>query len=578
MGLDSEWKAEFKSRYEEAWLSSIPPSERDFWHIEDLMNFCRKIPECTKPSLDAKDEDHAERRKPPITTGIQIFDRIVDKINYIIYTYPSVRGVVFSFDEAEHNPPNKINLQTQRDKKNTAEPYSAEYVKKHNVHISDGILPDMFRFMATRHLRDDLYRYLTEKFMTGKWNILVPRRPPQFTVIILGARFQCFDNCHRTGNVTEDGDVEMEDGEMMDHLVTQEDKVFSSCCTLYKKRFYDVVDMDPCVHYTRPANVMIEMRGDAFNARETPSYEIGETDLKVITVINSYILSASRNPIVCIKSVDCDNLLICLLNMRRWITKKGFLFKLYLDLTVRKNTEIVDMNLLWMKIMQMFRQLLPEIRAPIEVYTILILLCGCDYTRGFSGIGPRTIWTCFTYQHSGGHNFFQYDDVFRISETNDPESPYEITIGEAYIVDFIAYVLTWKARNGPPDKFHNFMTFPQLANRIKHKRMDTSEFETSDIVLSEVRRLSWTINYWYNGSFGKKYPIFSKDPTTGHSMYGWIKDRVMLTTDGKYYEQIKLAEKVFQTKRSPADSRHQQQQQQQLVVPRLQLMPGRKYP
>jgi hypothetical protein len=543
MTLNSAWKKWIKRKFEKAFVTQIHQTGQDYWHVEDLMTFCHDVPYYTRPSANPKYKD-----KEVITTGIQIFQLLTNKIANLCRYIPYLRGIIFIWDECEYILENKLNTQAERDNSYEAEPYTPEQIKKHKIRITDGTLPDMFRFMATRHLRDDLYRYLSEKFMSSDWHIKL-KRPKQLTMFILGARLTCYDKCHKNGNSNDDDDgMELEDGELDDDFLGEKREI--SNCGGFKKRFHAVVDHNPMVHYSRPINIHIDMFEQDVKIIQFPSFEIGEGDIKIVTAINHFILAISVNPIVCVTTKDGDLISILLLNMRKWITQKGFLLKIYLDLSYCADvTEIAEMNLLWTLMIREMRKIYKEVVNPIEVFAILILLTKTDYTRGFYGIGPGTIWNNFSH-HGGGHHFFHPDTVQIIEKPESVKMPFEVHVQESFVVDFIRYIYTCIASKVAPDH-SQLLTFAELYKRLfANKKLDVSQIENMDKVLSEVRRIFFVLDYWLNASFGKQWFILKKDDVSGLPILGWIKTTVVMGP-GEHYDQILLAEKVCPFSSSP---------------------------
>ncbi len=278
------------------------------------------------------------------------------------------------------------------------------------------------------------------------------------------------------------------------------------------------------------------------------SEKIGEGDLKIPKNI-----AKMPNGNIYIRSNDGDMIPILLLNMRRWIDKNSKFIKygIFIDTRSRANQEkgcIVDVVSLWRNILVYFKEYFPGIHCPIETICLLILLTGSDYTERFPQLGPATVWKSFL---EGGHKILFKTSQSRVIYDNERKENeailmddsfggmchqrYSLTIKEHNVFEFLTFCYHKRILMGNQKKRkQNQYTSPSMErNRIFANFIIPSDEE----IISEIRRVWWTLDYWMNGISDSKEPF--TDPielhkTSGLSKRGWEYDNQRVVKRAKH--------------------------------------------
>jgi len=128
-------------------------------------------------------------------------------------------------------------------------------------------------------------------------------------------------------------------------------------------------------------------------------YVIGEADLKIPHYAR--LFAGSSVFVVC---HDTDLLPILLMTVKDWVPQMGRCRgQLVLDMTTPSDVKkrpplpgVVDIIELWRVIHEWFDIYYQEIRNPVEVFCLLIILMGTDYVHNPPMLGPGTLWKAFS--------------------------------------------------------------------------------------------------------------------------------------------------------------------------------------
>lgn len=507
MGIDTDWKAKLAEMYPDCWTNGLPDGVSPIMVIDDLSLNCRKV------TTGAK-------------TGEEMITRLINRIDSL--GNPKLEKRVIIFDEGEYTPLNKQITQKKRtddNKKNP--PFTPKEIRDNFRGINEGRLPIMERFMATRSLQPELYRFFTKAILNWSSKNAYVKKPE---IVIDG------------------GVIEVQDRE----------KVSLKSQIIVKHPGYDF----PTFY---------------------ESSKIGESDVKIVRYVNSVV---EGDILVC--SYDTDLIPILLLSVRDWIGSSGEINKrVFLDLSPSgfcthkpgggvikqrggevqdpkdNKRQMLDMVLLWRSIIEDFNMKFPFISDPIEIIVTLMMMSGTDYVETIYGIRCNKIWNAF---EDIGNSVMYLNEPLLITDKKwsvDVNEIHSIILAEHKMYQWIAVVF-YHVLFGKPDNYLIF-SFDQISIREYRKKFkikvdtnlgknetDRSTVEiTMDLMrdyikdrgmkyklhddfylMGFIRRIGWNLDYIsnsmkYGGS--KDHPFNSggsKDPLqidrdSSLSVHGW---------------------------------------------------------
>lgn len=304
------------------------------------------------------------------------------------------------------------------------------------------------------------------------------------------------------------------------------------------------------------------------------SYIIGEADLKIPHYAR--LFAGSSIFVVC---HDTDLLPILLMTVKDWIPKRGQCpGKLVLDMTTPSDVKkrpplpgVVDIIALWRVIHEWFRWDFREIRNPVEVFCLMIILMGTDYLQNPPMLGPATLWKAFSekklYKHlarsvaTDGHmgsalplHFLENDGVVVVGSTKEFASGSDGGGGGYYNNnnenrEEVVRLLSRDLRGGaftsedqegvglkkcrPGQRVPGIEVYESAVRRflleayseLKGKMAD--KWPPEEWFSAQARRVSWQMAYWYQGDTieGRMFDD-EMAQESGVSIYGWhwIKD------------------------------------------------------
>lgn len=482
MGLGSDWKDLLKKRYPEAWHHSIPENVKVDIVIDDLNQSIRKA-------------INRATNEP----GSLIIKRVVNYMHRIQDVQPDIKRYIMVIDEPKYVPPCKAVEQRERDA-NGAEPFSDEDLRRFNISLTEkGILPDMDRFIATRSLRPELFRFVTCSLMHNPFN----RRG--FTPVVLE----------------------------IDGAVVEQSTGDSR--TLERKRVILQHMMNPWI-------------GE--------SSQIGEGEVKIVKHT-----SVPHDGTYYIRACDSDLIPLLLLAAKEWIdAETGQIHKrVYLNTSrdeiwlndklpsrnqkagpVKSAETLLDVVQLWRCILYEFREKYPQIKDPIEVMVLMMILRGTDYTEGLQGIGAVTIMDTLDYM--GNNVLYDSCPPFTKNLSVDcTEHQCDIIFAEHKIYQWIVALYYCKIYGTKLDNLDVFSletsTKARRNGKYSCRLEDTMNYlrkqklkypiPPDQNLVALIRRIYWNMDYWINGWKLRGYkPPLAVDSETGLSLYGWKNSTV----------------------------------------------------
>ena len=178
----------------------------------------------------------------------------------------------------------------------------------------------------------------------------------------------------------------------------------------------------------------------------------------------------------------------------------------------------------------------PWLTHPIEVICLLLVITKSDYVEALNHFSPKRVWDRF-YRHCGWQ-FFSHPTAVTVHP--DPltligEDQYSIVprqrrlmYNENAIRDFIQYVYWCEIFRDPKIDYYpieRMKSIPDIVQRLIEKQSKT--FLVDDIVhehrlMARVRRITWNLDYWFNGPQGLTWYIFARHGDTNLSIFGWV--------------------------------------------------------
>jgi hypothetical protein len=504
MGIDTSWKKVLAEWYPEAWLLTVPPNQRVNVLLDDLPVNVRKF-------------------TSGATRGVQIRKKFKDRLEKLQLNCDNLKYYIAIIDEPRFVPDAK--QATQRKRSEKEKPFTTEDLKKFSFKVTDGVVPDMARLMATRSLQPEVYRYLTEILMA---NPLSDKNLPV--------------------RIDIDGGVVWKDrdGEML---------------------------LEPSYIISEPCQPVAIYEASRF----------GEADVKIA----KHIARNNKNDVFYVCSYDTDLIPILLLAARDWIDEDEYINrKVYLDTDHRghaifhrgldkdnpnhispalKRTKakasedkaevgkpeepeeprkhLVDIICLWRSILTDFKTAFPSVKDPIEVMTLMMVMTGTDFVERLPGFGAATMMNAFAV--IGCKLMYAEDPILRKDRKDprdsNPEEPWDvphpIILAEHKIYQWIVgvyyYILFQDApedmsifgfekiepdKRGVPGRCKLDMTMASL----RKMPLKTGEIPSDMALMAYSRRVFWNMDYWSNGwkVCGYKNPT-DVHPESGHSLYGW---------------------------------------------------------
>ena len=429
MGIDTDWKAKLAEMYPDCWTNGLPHEVLPIMVIDDLSLNCRKI------TTGAK-------------TGEEMISRLVNRIESL--GNPKLEKRVIIFDEGEYTPLNKQATQEKRTQSNKYPPFTPKEIRDNFRGINEGRLPVMERFMATRSLQPELYRFLTKAILNWSSKNAYVKKPE---IVIDGAV------------------IEVQDRERV----------------------------------SLKAQIIVKHPGYAFPTFYESS-KIGESDVKIVRYVNSVI---EGDILVC--SYDTDLIPILLLSVRDWIGSSGEINKrVFLDLAPRgfcthkpdgevtkqshggevvqepreKKRQMLDIVLLWRSIIEDFNMRFPFISDPIEIIVTLMMMSGTDYVETIFGIRCNKIWNAF---EDIGSNVMYLNEPLLITDKKwnmDVNERHSIILAEHKMYQWIAAVF-YHVLFGEPENYLVF-SFDQMSTREYRKKFNVKV--GSNLVTNETER------------------------------------------------------------------------------------------
>lgn len=478
MGLKPEWKKLLQKEFSSAWISSIPQTHNVDVVIDDFSIYCHQ-------------------GFYGIEAGREVLDRC--KARLLEYLGESVKEYIVLFDEHEYQPRNKEICHRSRSKGQN--PIPNEIVERDHMQITDASWMNISTVLDTPLLRDDFYRFCTEKLTVMQMEY---KKEP-FVVVVDGAR-------ERTG-----------------HKIATQPMI----CYITKLPLEGETDK-----YQRKWN-------------KYSSAKKGESDLKILRYVNKH-----KGDCIVVRSNDADSIVLLLLNMRNLIDLKSGEIdtKIYLDTSKGKQERtgdyLLDVVSLWRAIIVYFQINFPGLNNSIEMLCILMLLSGGDYIQfKFPQLGPVTIWNAFKLHW----RLFKDEHGPFIEKIPPPEKTilygnYRDRIGikikESMLYDFVChcYILrfpgllsiysVFKAPRKVSSLFYIRQTLKNAEQKENNKRWKNHQKEkksmtiqTDDQAFAIFRRIYWTLDYWMNGAENNFVDPLEKDPDQGtFSLYGWEED------------------------------------------------------
>jgi hypothetical protein len=494
MGIHSDWKVFLKEKlFPQCWIANLP-ANFEFSHI-------------------IKDESIAFFA---LLSGVQTGDDIVQK--FLTRTeqmiLPTVKQISMLWDERDKTPKAKQAEQRRRKeefkKSNEGKdvtPFTMEEIKRNNIRITTGLLPDITKIKVTPFLTHDIYRLCTDAILTS-----TSPKIEKVTIWIDGGRIE-----------SKDDPFDLQPINVIKHAEHRS------------------------THLSGPKNCEIIDR----------KIGIGESDIKIIEHINK---SPHRD--IIIMSNDSDVIIATLLNFRNWVAIKDgkytFTKRIYVDDGYKK--AYLCVNSLWWQINKLFSAKYPKCVYNIETMVAIILIGGCDYVESNHTLGPATIWTLwsgekFVKKKGGGYvsevlnnrgsgydALFSNDNYEKMIEFadgdycyNEPDKVQCFRIVESQLVVLMSlwFIQKMHGKSFTPYTKRNLaqsMDDVDQSNTNPMEIRDTNndllgnkcEVPISDAMYAKARRIWWSMDYFSNGY--KRKPLGPEvDKTTKLSLYGYIE-------------------------------------------------------
>lgn len=380
------------------------------------------------------------------------------------------------FDEREYTPLAKQVKQRERKKNATkysnATPYTMKEIMENRIRISDGILPDLDRIALTPRLIDDVFRYCTDFIRDSNHEILL-----RSTIWVHGGRETSKDDDLKT--------VPIE----------------------FKKTNFENNAYDPNTNY-----VLNNNQSNITIIKGTPI--MGETDIKIVHHINN-----SNYRDILVRSSDSDTICILLLNMRNWLSKDTGGGKTLFTKHIWWDDcfgNILDVNALWLSIIERFKKKYNLTKYYIETMVILMLISGSDFNNNFNGLGPKTVYSNF--EDTGYDVMFGSDkeplidfknDTFVI---NDSQKRASIVIKESKMIRFMETFFVKKMFKKKPydtkrkkrgsneydDNNSDRMSIDDFSDKNNGFLVDKFKIPNKAELAAWTRRIWWLLDYWMN--------------------------------------------------------------------------------
>ena len=307
---------------------------------------------------------------------------------------------------------------------------------------------------------------------------------------------------------------------------------------------------------------------------------VGEADVKIAKYAR--VFAGQNIFIVC---HDTDEIPILLMTVKDWIPRKGVCFgRLWLDITIpsydenpkrprrkrRKKDEdeddeddkkpldplpgVIDIIELWRLIHHWFLEEYPDVRNPVEVFCMLLVLMGTDFLKNPPQLGPERLWKAFqipevreflsesviTDGHLGAalpHTTFEQQlvDGTLFNKVTSAQESLNYTLA-LLLRDTTSGTFYHKKQEqhglnhcpeGRQERHISFKEAPlvkfltQAYVNVLPKKVDTRP--NKQWMLAEIRRVEWNMAYWYIGDTGHgRY--FTDDMAlaeNGNSIFGW---------------------------------------------------------
>lgn len=296
---------------------------------------------------------------------------------------------------------------------------------------------------------------------------------------------------------------------------------------------------------------------------------VGEADLKIARYTR---LFAGQN--IYIVCHDTDELPILLLTIKDWIPTQGKVpGRIMLDLTIPSDDKpkpgrkeptpaqplpplpgVIDMICLWRQVIQWFLDDFPQVRNPIEVFCLMLVLMKTDFVDNPPLLGGTRLWDAFknwklrkhlagcvmTDGHMGaalptselekalvsGEQFLQAKSQRQANNYMLALLMRDLTKGTRYHRQQLQSGLD-RCPIGRQSRMLSFRengiaAFIDEAYKLKLAKQ-THRWPNLEWRRAEARRVEWNLAYWYMGDTaeGRQYADSMAADSDGKSIFGW---------------------------------------------------------